>query len=240
MKKAVLVLSVMMLTITTNAQWFLGKTIRGNGNVITKTRDTKDYDAIKVSGFFDVNLVKGNEGKIIVKAESNLLDYIITEVEGDELIIKLKKGTNINTKKGIYITVPFQDIDAITLNGSGDVTGDDVVTGKKLEVKLSGSGDMKLALDVQKVTSKLSGSGDMTLKGNANFLDTTLVGSGDFNSKDLRAKEAEVNVTGSGDSSVFVTDKINAKVIGSGDIVFYGNPEIENTKVIGSGDITGR
>jgi len=240
MKKAVLILGILTFSLQANAQWFFNKTIKGNGNVITKTRNTNDYDAVKVSGFFDVTLVKGEEGKITIKAESNLMDFIITEVDGDELIIKMKKGTNIQTKKGIYLTVPFKDIDKVALSGSGDISTEDSITGKNLEVKLAGSGDIKLALNVNEVSSKITGSGDITLTGKTNELDTSVTGSGDFHAKNLQANNAEVTVTGSGDVSVYVTDEIDAKVTGSGDIVFYGNPKKENTKVTGSGEITGR
>lgn len=240
MKKTVLILSILFSSIQLNAQWFFNKTIKGNGNVTTNTRHTNDYDTINISGFFDVNLVKGEEGEIQIKAESNLLDYILTEVNGDILTIKLKKGININTKKGIFITVPFKDLEEITLNGSGDVTSDAIISGKDLTVKLSGSGDMKLKLDVTKVSSKITGSGDVTLLGKSDFLNNSIVGSGDFNAKNLQVKHVKATVTGSGDSVVFAKDKIDAKVIGSGDLIFYGNPKIENTKVTGSGDISAR
>jgi hypothetical protein len=60
------------------AQW--GKKLRGNGNMERMERSTGDYDAVAVSGFFDVELVSGNEGDVIVHAEENLQEYIITEV----------------------------------------------------------------------------------------------------------------------------------------------------------------
>jgi hypothetical protein len=240
MKKTVLILSMMVLSVSTQAQWFSSKTIKGNGNVITKTRNTGDYDQVSVSGFFDVTLVKGQEGEIEVKAESNLMDYIITEVNGDELVIKLKKGTSLKTKKGIYIIVPFKDIDKLSLSGSGDVTNKDVISGDEFKVRLSGSGDIKLDLDVHEVTSKITGSGDIVLIGTTDELETSVTGSGDFVSKDLTAKDVEVSITGSGDVVVYASNEIDARVTGSGDVVFYGNPKIEKTKVIGSGEISAR
>lgn len=240
MKKALIILSLLLVTTNSNAQWFFGKTIKGNGNVITQTRNTKDYDAIKVSGFFDVILVKGEEGKIIVKAEDNLQKYVITEVDGDELVIKLKKGINLSTKKGIYITVPFEDIEQISLSGSGDVSTKNTISGRELDIKLSGSGDVNLDVDAKEVNSQITGSGDITLNGNTTYLDASVTGSGDFGAKNLKASNVTIRITGSGDANVYASDKIEAKVTGSGDIVFYGNPKIETTKVTGSGDISRR
>jgi hypothetical protein len=240
MKKTILVLGILLVTFNSNAQWFSNKTIKGNGNVVTKTRTTNDYDTINVSGFFDVTIIKGNEGKIKIKAESNLLDYIITEVYGDVLIIKLKEEINLKTKKGVYITVPINDLKKLSLNGSGDIISNETILVKNIDVNLSGSGDINLVLTAKKISSKITGSGNINLSGKADFIKVKIVGSGDFSSKKLKSKRVEVNIIGSGDATVFASDEIEAKVAGSGDIIFYGNPKNEYTKIIGSGDIEGR
>ena len=76
-----------------NAQW--GKKIKGNGNVVTIERSTEDYDAISVSGWFDVILIDGKEGKLSIEGDENLLEHIKTEVKDGKLVIKVKKGYNL-------------------------------------------------------------------------------------------------------------------------------------------------
>ena len=63
---------VLLVTISCSAQW--GKTIKGNGEKVTIDRSTGDYDAVSVSGWFDVDLVNGQEGELTLEGESNLLD----------------------------------------------------------------------------------------------------------------------------------------------------------------------
>ncbi len=239
MKKTVFVLSLILLGFSNlNAQWFFNKTIKGNGNVITETRKTNDYKGVQLSGFFDVTLVEGKEGNITVKAEENLMDYIIVDVVNDVLKITLKKGITLKTKKGIFITVPIEQISKIVLNGSGDITSNTIIDTNTLAISLSGSGDIVLDINANSISSKIAGSGDINIEGKTNSLDTTIVGSGDFVSKRLQANNVTVVVTGSGDASVFANTKIEAKVVGSGDIIVYGNPENEITRVTGSGDIS--
>ncbi|MBP6585664.1 MAG: DUF2807 domain-containing protein, partial [Flavobacterium sp.] len=48
---------------------------------------------------------------------------------------------------------------------------------------------------------------------------------------------AKVNVSGSGDIKVNCTEFIEARVAGSGDIEYKGNPKKVDTKVAGSGTI---
>ena len=73
--KKLLTFSLALFTIAaSNAQW--GKKVRGNGNVVTIERSVGDYDAVASAGWFDVELVSGQEGGLTLKGEENLLEYI--------------------------------------------------------------------------------------------------------------------------------------------------------------------
>ena len=107
MKKLTTLAVVLAITVSCSAQW--GKKVKGNGNTVTIDRSTGDYDAIAVSGWFDVDLVDGKEGKLTIEGESNLLEYIVTEVKNGKLVLKIEKGINLkpsNWNGGIRITVP--------------------------------------------------------------------------------------------------------------------------------------
>ncbi|GIQ61217.1 DUF2807 domain-containing protein [Flavobacterium collinsii] len=241
MKKSVqlLVCSALLLSSIANAQWS-NKKIKGNGNVVTETRTTSDYNAIKVSGFFDVDLVAGKEGKIIVKGEQNLLSAIKVEVEDNVLKVYTEKGVNLSPSLGkkIEVIVPFETISALTLSGSGDVQSKDPIKSDKFLAKLSGSGNFNLAVNSTDLELNLSGSGDVSLKGNtANFV-TKLSGSGDIDAANLKSKNTDVTISGSGDIRVNCTESLTARVSGSGDIRYSGNPEKRDVKVSGSGSIS--
>ncbi|WP_264524129.1 head GIN domain-containing protein [Flavobacterium sp. N502536] len=241
MKKSVqlLVCSALLFSSIANAQWS-NKKIKGNGNVVTETRTTSDYNAIKVSGFFDVDLVAGKEGKIIVKGEQNLLASIKVEVEDNVLKVYTEKGVNLSPSLGkkIEVTVPFETISALTLSGSGDVQSKDPIKSDKFLAKLSGSGNFNLAVNSTDLELNLSGSGDVSLKGNtANFV-TKLSGSGDIDAANLKSKNTDVTISGSGDIRVNCTESLTGRVSGSGDIKYTGNPEKRDVKVSGSGSIS--
>ena len=216
------------------------KNIRGNGNMITTTRSTSDYDGIACAGSFDYILIAGTEGKIILEGESNLLDYIVTEVKDNRLVIKTQNNINLkpSSNKTIKITIPFKDISSVSLAGSGDLWNEDVITTTNLEVALAGSGDVVLNIQASNTEGKVAGSGDLTLKGNTNKLVAKVAGSGDFHGFDLQANHTDVAVAGSGDAEVVCNESLKARVSGSGDIEYRGNPKTEDTKVSGSGSIS--
>lgn len=219
------------------AQWG-GKGIKGNGNVTTVKRSTKDYSGVSCAGFMDFKLVKGTEGSISIKGESNLIEHIITEVKNGTLVVKVKNGTNLKPSKNnpILITIPYESIDQVSLSGSGDVWNEGKIS-NDIEVSLSGSGDIVLDVESNKAKASVSGSGDVTLKGSTTNLIASVTGSGDFHGFDLKSVNTEVSVTGSGDAAVNCSGDFKARVTGSGDIEYRGNPTKEDTKVVGSGSI---
>nr|WP_298927624.1 head GIN domain-containing protein [uncultured Allomuricauda sp.] len=239
MKKIITLGLALSMVAITHAQW--GKRIKGNGNVVTVERSVGDYDAVALAGWFDVELVAGDEGELTLKGESNLLEYIKTEVKNGKLIVKVEKGVNLkpsNWNSGIYITVPVEAINSVTLSGSGDIVGKTTLKSDNFDTRISGSGDITLAIEAENVEATLSGSGDINLEGRATNLDIQVSGSGDIKAYELEAEFATVQVSGSADVKVTVNQSIDARVSGSGDISYRGNPKKIKSKSSGAGDIS--
>lgn len=224
---------------TANAQ-FWNKKISGNGNVTTVERKTGNYDKIGVAGMFDVELVSGKEGNISITAEENLLEYIETEVKGSSLKIKVKKGVNLRPRKKMLVIVPFEDISEVSLAGSGDIVGKDLIKANDFETNLAGSGDIDLLVEATDLESNIAGSGDIKLRGKADVYEGNVSGSGDIDAYELIAEEVNVAISGSGDIQVHCNQKLQARISGSGNVLYKGNPAKEDSKVSGSGKVETR
>ena len=232
-----IVLSALFITTMTNAQWS-NKKIKGNGKVITEKRTTAGYDEINVSGFFDVVLVSGKEGAISIQGEENLMQYVKVEVEGKVLKIYTEKNVTISTNKDIILTVPFEQISFVSLSGSGDLKSKNTIVGSTFAAKLSGSGNLTLDVKTTDFEANLSGSGDVFLTGNSDSFTSKISGSGNVNAVELVTKKANLEISGSGDMKVNCSENLYARVSGSGDIGYKGDPKIKDTKVNGSGEIS--
>ncbi len=215
------------------------KKIKANSEISSITRSTSNYNQIKLAGAMDFNLIEGKEGEITIKGASNLLDYIVTKTKGDQLIIRFKNNVNIDySNEKIEITIPYTDINYLSLDGSGDVTGSSVITAKHFTTKLAGSGDIDLKIESNSAHVEVTGSGDIALIGQTNNLKASVIGSGDFHGKKLTSTNADLKVTGYGTIESTVSNNLEATVIGSGNINYFGNPKDTNNKVIGSGLIS--
>lgn len=237
-RKLHITICFLLIASTVTAQsWWNNKKVRGNGNVITEKRTTSNYDGISVGGSFDVILVKGKEGSLIIEGEENLIEYIETEVKRNTLQIKIAKGVNLRVTKKLIVTVSYADIDKVNLGGSGTIRNEGTIKANDFSVNLGGSGDIKLSVNAKEVRSSLSGSGNIKLMGSTNEFECAIAGSGNIKAHELETNNLNAVVTGSGNISTNVNNMIKAKVVGSGNIYYKEDPKFTNIKSVGSGNI---
>jgi len=232
-RSAALLFLASIFTLTVSAQ-----RVKGNGKLIEKTRQVGNFESLGVSGSFDMFLVMGNEGKIELGVEENLEPYLITEVENGKLKIKWKKGSNINTTKKTTVTVYFEELSGVALAGSGDIISRDAIASDEMDVAVAGSGDIRLELKVNSTQAAVSGSGDIELSGTSTEFDAAVAGSGDIDASELQSQKADLKISGSGTIKASVANEIVARISGSGDIKYKGNPKVEDIKVSGSGKVS--
>ncbi len=216
-----------------------GNYIRGNGVITTHVRDliTSDYSRIKSLGSFDIVLVSDVENSISIKGDDNIIPYILTEVQNDSLIIKFQDDVNIRSYTVLEVTVPLNNnINEISLSGSGSINGKDVIISDNISLRTLGSGDMKMSLQAQNVFISIAGSGEVDVNGNTNTLKVNINGSGDVSAYDLVSKVATLTISGSGNIETTVNDKLTTTITGSGDIFYKGTPQV-TVDISGSGKI---
>tara|TARA_R110000787_G_scaffold271939_8_gene379275 strand:+ start:2114 stop:2845 length:732 start_codon:yes stop_codon:yes gene_type:complete len=242
MKKLIITTIILTMTLSVSAQswWGNNKRVKGNGNIKIETRNTSDYEGVSVGGFFDVILVKGKEGKIKIEGEENLMEYIITEVKRGTLQIKVEKGINIKTTRRLTITVPVDEIEKVSLGGSGNIKSNMLLKADDFGVSLGGSGNITLRIDANTIGSSIGGSGNIKLSGKADSMKSSIAGSGDIKAYELEVNYVKATIAGSGSIKVSVKDEIKSTIAGSGSIYYKGNPPKINTKSVGSGSVVSR
>ncbi len=233
--KTILITALFSLSLISCAQ----ETVKGNGNMNSETRTVnKNFDGVESAGAFDVVINDAaQDGKIKLEGESNILEKIEVEVQGTTLVIKTKKGVNLNFRKAVKVTLNAQNLKSIGLSGSGNITAKGVQKSNDFSVALSGSGDIETGISAQNTNVAISGSGNIKLSGNSNKLKIGISGSGDVNAFGLKTTDTEIGVSGSGDVEVTCSGSLTGAVAGSGDIFYKGNPSKINVKSAGSGDI---
>jgi hypothetical protein len=239
MKKIVITFALLfVLNLGYSQAWGKNSKIKLTGTIKTETRTTSNYNEIEIGGAFQVTLVKGTEGKIIITADEAILEKLITKCSSNRLKIKMENGSNYSAK--IEISIPVEDISRFSYAGSGNVKSELTVKSSNFEVEFSGSGKVNLPVTCQNLKVEKTGSGGLILSGMSNNFDLKCIGSGSSNTKELKTQNTDVSQIGSGDVSVYATESINATLTGSGNINYYGKPAKVIKKSNGSGSISAK
>jgi hypothetical protein len=149
-------------------------TVRGAAPIITEERAVSGFSAVEVEGSGTLLITQGDSEALTISGEERILPLITSEVRGDTLVIRPRSSFS-HTSELIY-RLTVSELEAVTLNGSGDWTA--TGSADALEVWINGSGSFdapELASRTARVA--ISGSGDAIVRVNET-LDARISSSG--------------------------------------------------------------
>lgn len=198
-----------------------------------KIVELENYESININGPFRVQLYSGKEGKIELTGNNTTTELIEIFIYNDELIIRPIKMNwsfkswfgRINKYKDlrkIKINIPVEDINKISLNGSGNITSKDILENKAFAIKLNGSGNIEVNLNSDEIITKINGSGNIILRGKSKESEFKINGSGSIQALDLLSRRVDAEINGSGNIELFSINNPSTKINGSGNIHSYG------------------
>jgi hypothetical protein len=223
------------LAITACANGQIRKTVYGNHNVVKKERSVGSFTGIRVGTAIDVYLTQGDKMSLVVEADENLHEYIVTEVKDDVLHIYFDANVRDAEMKRVYVTM--KEINSVSTSSAGDILGETPIKTDNFRVSASSAGDIKLEVYAKDIEADASSSGDITLIGEAETLKADLSSAGDLNAYDLKVKEADLSVSSAGDADIFVTERLKARASSAGDVNYKGDPKYVDAHSSSAGGI---
>ncbi len=238
-----LVCALAMTVLTALPSSAMAATTVGAGPVNTEQRSVAAFDAIAVSGSFEVlvrQVAAPQVAGITVRAQANLLPLIETVVGADnKLSIRWQRSASVRTSARPVIEVAVLRLHSLASSGASDIRVNGLTT-PRLDAAISGSGGVHLmGLSSDELALRIAGSGDMVAAGQTARLRISIAGSGDVKAEALKADDVTVNIAGSGDAAVHAQQSLKVSVAGSGDVVYSGNAVVK-TSMAGSGSVRKR
>ena len=214
-----------------------GDMVAGSGKEVSVARQVGAFSVLRLDSSIDVHARQGTTPGVTVHADDNIEPLVETVVEGDKLVVRMKKGVSFRTHDKVFVDVVFTSLTAAQQHGSGDLQIDQL-TAPKFESSIAGSGDLKIDhAQLGQFALSVAGSGDVMISGSADEARFGVAGSGDINARNFTAKRVSVSISGSGDAHVNATEMLEAKVAGSGDVTYSGHPHDVSRRVSGSGSV---
>ena len=209
---------------TVSCKWTIGL-VRGSGNIEKEERDVSGFDEVSFTGMGNLIIMQGEEESLLVEADDNVLPLIETNVFGDRLNIGYKRGYNFIPASNVKFYLSVIDINKVSLSGAGKIDCEDLET-NKLELELSGAGDIDFNIGADKLVIESSGAGDLTLSGEVESQNVDISGVGRYNAKELESKECDIEVSGAGSATVNVTEELDIEISGVGNVYYIGSPRV--------------
>jgi len=210
--------------------------VRGKGNITTEGRTLQQFDKIIIDIAADATIEVGKPHTVEVKAQSNLMEHIKTEVTGNTLRI-YNEGLIFNNSD-INIIVQVPSLSALELQGAADVrtTGD--IKGTNFELDVLGASEIDIdELHVDNLDVKLSGASELQInRGTVGKAKYKVTGAGEIRAEAVETKDVSARVSGAGEMSLFVTEKLDADITGAGEIDYRGHPQI-TSDITGAGEL---
>lgn len=103
-----------------------------------------------------------------------------------------------------------------------------------LNIKINGSGKIRLVLNAKSITSNVSGYGMIELEGSVDEEDIQINGTGNYNTFGLLSQKARVIIKGAGNCRINVMQELDVKIYGGGIVEYRGEPVV-TTKSFGPG-----
>ena len=230
---AILFVSAIMTTSCIDMSW---NSVSGNGNVTTEERPvTEDFTSVRGSAGMDVYLTAGDENKIVVEADENLMPIIKTEIVNGKL--KIWADQNISRSKSQKVHVTYVKLEGIEASSGADVIGNSVVKSEFLTLKSSSGADLEVDVMAKDLFADVSSGADLKVSGRATKLQAEASSGSDLKARELEVKICEAKASSGADITVHVTDEMVGKASSGGDIKYYGDPTAVSVKDGASGSV---
>ena len=198
--------------------------VRGNGDVSTQDRDVKNFDGVEACCGFSVEATRGSDYSVEVEAESNLQEYIVTEVRGGRLSIGFKDRVNVKSSKNIVVRITVPTLNYVAMSSGGDFRSLTAFSGEELELNASSGADIKIEFTGDRVSASASSGADVRVSGKGTSIRADASSAGNVKAGDFIAAKARANASSGGDVKVHATEDLKADASSGGGVRYNGSP----------------
>jgi hypothetical protein len=188
------------------------------GPTTTEQRGVDGFHAIDLRGVATMDILVGPAASMSLTGDANSLATLKTRVQEGTLILETQRGWFAKGNSHLQIRLTTPALDAVALNGAGDITVNGL-QGGPLVLVVQGAGNLEASGAVDVLTARTNGAGNLDLS-------------------HLDAREATVAVNGAGNIEVNASQKLDATVNGVGSITYAGKPKDLVSAIHGVGSIS--
>lgn len=213
------------------------QSLKGDGNVVKEIKYVEPFDKIVLNGIVNLFLKQGDNEKVEIETDKNLIPYI--EIKSSDKTLEITTGKNADikssTKLNAYITL--KNINEIELNSVGNLKSTGKLELNDINIESNSIGNIELDIDCNKLILECNSIGNVTLSGNADNVDIQQNSIGNVKAFDLKADKLKIENNSIGNSEVYSDKEIYITLNGTGNISYSGSAAVKKLEKNGIGSV---
>ena len=209
--------------------------IDGSGILTNETRDVGEFTGVSLNMPAILTVREGTFPGVLIEADDNILPFISTTVNDGTLTIS-QTSPCVRPTGTIRITATARSFRELAILGTGDIRSDGTLRSSSLAARITGAGDLDLAVETGSLTTTVTGTGNVHLSGTAQEHTISLPGAGSVDAATLQTARTSVEILGSGNAKVNTSETLTVRITGAGTVLYAGNPQVEQT-ITGAGSV---
>ena len=235
MVRNISVVIVFILALFFSSCVFIGPTIKGNGKVVDEQRTVDKFDKIKVSRAMNVYISQGDEQKVVVKADENILEVISTKVENG--VLKITTTERIKSAKSKKVYVHVSELGNIIATAGSNVFSETEIRNDILDLTCSAGSNMRLEIFADKVSASASAGANLFLKGKAKKGDLSASAGANIKAGELLIFDCNAKASSGANVWVEVSDTFSGKASSGANVFFSGDTKTINVSSSSGGNV---
>lgn len=205
----------------------------------TQTRNIASFHGISVSSGIDLYLTQGKLEEVIIQADTDVIDDIITKVEDGILHIYMEKTHHWVWIKERKAYVTFDDLSKLVVSSGSDAESENSFKLDEIEIVVSSGADLEIDdLRAEFVSLDTSSGSDAELSGRVVNFEASCSSGSDLSCSDLIAENCTVSASSGADAEVHATKRLKASASSGGDVRYKGNPQEKDIDESSGGDVS--
>jgi len=204
--------------------------IKGNGKIVSKTYDLKDFSSIDIGNASYVFLKQDSVFSVKIETDENLFQYIIAGVEEGELDIDEKNDFDLKPSNDIKIYISMPVVKKAALSGASTLKGDNkILQEEPFALDISGASNATIQVKAPSVQMDVSGASTLNITGETRDIRGEASGASTIHGFDLKAETTNIEASGASTANVFASVQLTADASGASSIKYMGNPKVSSS-----------
>ena len=194
--------------------------------------DIVDFNQISISGPYKINLIRGDEYRVVLNGYDQYMELAEVSQDGNELWIKYDDEEDLDIhryNRKIEVKIICPNIEDLRISGStiGTVSGFEE---DELYVRLTGASEIDLDADIYSLDVRLSGASQLDITGQGNGFTANLSTASFLNSYNYKAEDVSIKASGASKARVYASEKLNIEASLVSEVKYRGGAKVSKVK----------